>query len=1231
MILNISTKEELLGKLSYLYQKFMDAGDHNNADKMKQLILKVFNEEYSIAFCGHFSAGKSSMINYLMGKKILPSSPIPTSANTVKLQKGEDYAKVYSYTENTVLFPAPYDFQTIKNYCKDGENISGVTISSSDFPLPGHCTVLDTPGIDSTDDAHRVATESTLHLADAVFYVMDYNHVQSEVNFHFTKQLIDEKKPVFLVINMIDKHDENELSFDDFRLSVIEAFHNWQVYPDGIFYTSLTDLDSELNEINGLRDFIINRANILREENRSGAVLAAQRLIDNHLQWVREKLDEENAAKIGILSELSEGEKTELKIQLKELRIQQEKAEAAAGSVKVEYEAGLETILKNAYIMPAATRDLARDYLESLRPDFKVGLLFSKNKTEQERCRRQDALVQDLQEKTKTQLEWHLKELAVNTLKKQDIQDPILEKAAQDISLEISPSVFEGSIKAQTHITGEFILNYTNDLATAIKRIARDRAATFLGMVIEFLENQADMVKQQVEKQLLHYSSYQESFEVVEKLNSKIIETKTELFSLLEEGWTDPGTAEKLVSHWLNEEKYVIIKKTDNLPFEKIHHSNDEDDQFIEHEQMKQNPQTASENVGLSGKEKLLRTASLLKETSLKVKELKGFQSLTKELSEKASRLENQTFTVALFGAFSAGKSSFANALMGESVLPVSPNPTTAAINRIKASDSENRHGTARVRLKTADMLLADASIALTAFDMSADTLERAMEKTEEVIKSKESENRAKTHLSFLKAFYYGLPELKDSLGKELIVDLEGFRAFAAEETKSCFVDIIELYYDCELTKQGMVLVDTPGADSINARHTGAAFEYIKNADAILFVTYYNHPFSKADREFLIQLGRVKDSFAMDKMFFIINAVDLANTKDELQEVYEYVQSQLGGFGIRHPKLFPLSSKGALMEKTKQGTFQHHFLRDSGIHDFQSQFNRFIEDDLTDLAITAARNAINRTRLLLDNFVKTAKQDEEQKKQAIKDLDIERGHVGDIVNNIVIDPDLLRLRKEVDELAFYSKQRVFFRFSDFFKESFNPAVLKDDGRDIKIELKKALMDFLKAIGFDLAQEMRATALRTEMYTKRLLQEKQVGMLKKLKEVRSSLDLREYEIPGEKTMEFVPAFEQLTDSDFKGELSLFKNPKAFFEKNEKIRMMEALQGSLEEPAVDYTAVQADRMYTEFCSRYTQNVNGFQSAFEAELEEIYEGLHSVLSQSIDIPFYEKISREIEMMLE
>src|SRR5690606_35652396 len=120
-------------------------------------------------------------------------------------------------------------------------------------------------------------------------------------------------------------------------------------------------------------------------------------------------------------------------------------------------------------------------------------------------------------------------------------------------------------------------------------------------------------------------------------------------------------------------------------------------------------------------------------------------------------------------------------------------------------------------------------------------------------------------------------------------VDRDQYVEYVAKEQLSCYGSEIKFYYDCPLTKAGIILVDTPGADSVNARHTGVAFNYIKNTDAILFVTYYNHAFSHADRQFLDQLGRVKDQFELDKMFFIVNAADLATDTAELEQVLEHV------------------------------------------------------------------------------------------------------------------------------------------------------------------------------------------------------------------------------------------------------------------------------------------------------------------------------------------------------
>ncbi|CAH0187145.1 GTPase Der [Peribacillus sp. Bi96] len=1234
MIQETLKQQSKLGILTAMYEKFQSAGDTGNADKLKQLIMKVNKEEFIIAFCGHFSAGKSSMINFLLDDQVLPSSPIPTSANTVKVQKGEDYAKVFYHNQPPVLFPAPYDFKEVKKFAKDGDSVSAITISSNHFSLPDSCAIMDTPGIDSTDDAHRVSTESALHLADVVFYVMDYNHVQSEVNFLFTKELLEAEKPTYLIINMIDKHDENELSFQDFKLSVSEAFANWNVYPDGIFYTSVRDLNNSENEIEVVRRFIYEMAGKGQNDGKDAIMQSANALVERHLSWLKEQFEEEHADDFEVLAELPHEERIHLTNQVDSLLKEKKSLTGRIEGIKFQYADALETILKSAYIMPASTRDLGESFLESAQPDFKMGLLFAKKKTEAEREIRIKTFLSDLQEKVKTQLEWHLKELAVKTLNQAEIHDSALESKAQSLQIEVTEDYIKNSLKPQVDITGEYVLNYTNDLASAIKKKARDISEELLNNVVAVMEGIVEQQSISIEKELEGFSEFAEALKVTAAMNTEI-EFQTERFEAIAnqtESLVDERDIDMLLTQWNEEEKNITVKimNTDEgstpMPF-KVQPETDQDKE--NKEAVPSVTVTSSDAPDLRGKEKLMETSTSLQQAANLIQPLRGFQSLYKELTDKAKRLEQQTFTVALFGAFSAGKSSFANALMGESVLPVSPNPTTAAINKIMSSDAEHPHGTATVKLKTEVMLLEDVSLALAAFDKSAKTLDEAHHLAGQIIEKAGEVDKGKTHLSFLRAFHQGMPQHKNDLGNVVTVDLEGFKRFAAEESKSCLVDLIELRYDCEMTKQGMVLVDTPGADSINARHTGAAFEYIKNSDAILFVTYYNHPFSRADREFLIQLGRVKDSFAMDKMFFIVNAVDLAQTTDELDEVMDYVTDQLNGFGIRFPKLFPLTSKGALLEKQTPGSFKHSFLPNSGISKFQNQFDSFIENDLTGLAIESAKAAVKRTEELLSDVITASKQDEKAKRKALESLSGEAQAITELLSVIKGDAEKQRLKKEIDELTFYSKQRVFFRFNDFFKESFNPAVLKDDGGDLKIVLKQALKNLLEALGFDLAQEMRATALRTEMFVNKLLNEKQSGLLLQMQKVRKTLSLQPYEPNDRESLEFTGAFDQLDTGEFKKELSLFKNPKSFFEKNEKVKMSEGLQQRLDEPALVFVKEQGERIFDMYKDVLDQELLAIQEEYKTEIADIFAGLRAALEEKVDIPYYEKAVAELAKM--
>ncbi|SIE17068.1 Uncharacterised protein [Mycobacteroides abscessus subsp. abscessus] len=56
----------------------------------------------------------------------------------------------------------------------------------------------------------------------------------------------------------------------------------------------------------------------------------------------------------------------------------------------------------------------------------------------------------------------------------------------------------------------------------------------------------------------------------------------------------------------------------------------------------------------------------------------------------------------------------------------------------------------------------------------------------------------------------------------------------------------------------------------------------------------------------------MKESFELDKMFFAVNAVDLASSEEEMESVLRYVEDQLTQYGIRRPHLNPVSSLSSL-------------------------------------------------------------------------------------------------------------------------------------------------------------------------------------------------------------------------------------------------------------------------------------------------------------------------------
>src|SRR5690625_7529834 len=122
MMLGVTQKESISlskNQLISLYRVMVEANDYSNASKIIDLYYKIDKPEYIIVFTGHFSAGKSSIINFLLNEDVLPKSPIPTSANIVKVKSGEGNARVHFKEGPAFEYDEPYDINIIKDYCMD--------------------------------------------------------------------------------------------------------------------------------------------------------------------------------------------------------------------------------------------------------------------------------------------------------------------------------------------------------------------------------------------------------------------------------------------------------------------------------------------------------------------------------------------------------------------------------------------------------------------------------------------------------------------------------------------------------------------------------------------------------------------------------------------------------------------------------------------------------------------------------------------------------------------------------------------------------------------------------------------------------------------------------------------------------------------------------------------------------------------------------------------------------
>lgn len=228
-------KESLLKNLQRLQIIADDLGLTNQTKEIEKNIIQLNHEHFELVVVGEFSRGKSTFINAMLGRRILPSSKKPTTTMISKIVYSEEPSyslfyksgKVKKLDEKTFISitasnvaskELPIDkFENLKSYLniKGKEDLNKIDYAIVSYPLDfckNNVEIIDTPGINDLSTSRVDITYRYLNKADAVIMVLAASQVltQSEMEFIQERVLKNQITDIFFVINFKDQASPGE-------------------------------------------------------------------------------------------------------------------------------------------------------------------------------------------------------------------------------------------------------------------------------------------------------------------------------------------------------------------------------------------------------------------------------------------------------------------------------------------------------------------------------------------------------------------------------------------------------------------------------------------------------------------------------------------------------------------------------------------------------------------------------------------------------------------------------------------------------------------------------------------------------------------------------------------------------------------------------------------------------------------------------------------------------------
>src|SRR5688500_4026770 len=145
---------------------------------LQEAILQL-DELFLLVIVGEFNAGKSALVNALMGEKVLPEGATPTTSRVTLVKWGEQIAEQV-VDENFSIYTYPLE-------------------------LLKELNIVDTPGTNAVIRYHERLTDEFVPRSDLVLFTTSADHPLTESERQFLERILSWGKKVVFALNKADK------------------------------------------------------------------------------------------------------------------------------------------------------------------------------------------------------------------------------------------------------------------------------------------------------------------------------------------------------------------------------------------------------------------------------------------------------------------------------------------------------------------------------------------------------------------------------------------------------------------------------------------------------------------------------------------------------------------------------------------------------------------------------------------------------------------------------------------------------------------------------------------------------------------------------------------------------------------------------------------------------------------------------------------------------------------